>query len=520
MNKLRINTKNNSLEHAKINNLIKEVEKVKALDKTKIRLKTFKKQLQKELLTSNAMPMPMPMPMPTPIQKTIPPIQAPPISANKQEAQSTIASNDNNFKQFHINTDLAMKNVNATTHNKNSYISKLGLNTVSPDYTEKKPTQINNANLPIIQPDSEITINNMEQLPTEKYYKPSSASRIKTRKEKSTILLEKSRYIKLDDATDYIIVIPSYNRPELIQKKTLALLHRHAIDPARINIFVANQDQYILYYNSLPKSLYGKLIIGVLGLKEQRNYIMNYYPENINIVQMDDDLDKIVELMDKTMSKSKGKSTSKGIKTKRVVRPITDLDGFIRMAFLMCREKSIYLWGVYPLANPKFMSPKITTDLRFIVGPFWGIINRHNPALELTVNEKENSERTLQHYTLDNAVLRFNNIGIETRYYTNKGGMQDEGKNRKVEAFKSALYLHNKYPLLTKIYLKKKSGMPELKLLTKPLFSTKKIKSKAKSKTKGKILGKRIAIGIGKDKGKSKAANTRKSKSKSKSKKL
>jgi len=107
----------------------------------------------------------------------------------------------------------------------------------------------------------------------------------------------------------------------------------------------------------------------------------------------------------------------------------------------------------------------MTTDLRFIVGPMWGIINRHRPELKLTIDEKENAERTLQHWVIDHAVLRFNNIGIETKYYKNKGGMQNEGKNRKTEALKSVYYLHKKYPQLTKIYLGKKSGVPEIKMI-------------------------------------------------------
>jgi DNA-binding beta-propeller fold protein YncE len=35
------------------------------------------------------------------------------------------------------------------------------------------------------------------------------------------------------------------------------------------------------------------------------------------------------------------------------------------------------------------MTNTITTDLRFIVGPMWGMINRHHPNLELTIDEKE-----------------------------------------------------------------------------------------------------------------------------------
>jgi hypothetical protein len=268
---------------------------------------------------------------------------------------------------------------------------------------------------------------------------------------------------------DYRIAIPSYNRADMIQVKTLALLNRHGIPPIKIDIFVANRDQYDLYASKVPKFLYDQLIIGHLGLKNQRNFINNYYPEGEQIVQMDDDLSRIVELViqPRITNKSKLKSNSKSQQrnsVKKTLKPITDLDAFIKKAFNICRERGIYLWGVYPLANSRFMSPRMTTDLRFIVGPFWGIINRHRPDLHLTIDEKENAERTLQHYVIDHAVLRFNNIGIETRYYKNKGGMQNEGKNRKEESLKSVYYLHKKYPTLTKIYLGKKSGIPEIKM--------------------------------------------------------
>lgn len=303
------------------------------------------------------------------------------------------------------------------SHDNDNYVSRLGLDTVSKTYIEPKPTKIDLANIPLILPDD----------------------------------------ISLNSGNDYIIVIPSYNRVELIQSKTLKLLQHHKIDSRKIKIFVANKEQHDLYKNTIPATLYGEIIIGVIGLKNQRNFIMNYYPEGQQIVQMDDDLEKIVELT--TGPTADRKST-------RRMTDIKDLDSFIKRAFNMCKTKGIYLWGVYPLANARFMTPKITTDLRFIVGPMWGMINRHRTELKLTIDEKENAERTLQYYSMDGAVLRFNNVGIETRYYTNKGGMQDEGKNRKAEALKSVYYLHDKYPKLTKIYLGKKSGVPEIKMIT------------------------------------------------------
>ena len=293
-------------------------------------------------------------------------------------------------------------------------------------------------------------------------YRIKSKSKYKSKSKSQTNKTKKQDLINtyISKQSKYIIVIPSYNRPELIQQKTLSLLKKHTIKSSHIVIFVANREQYDLYKSKIPKTLYHKLVIGVKGLKNQRNYISNYYPEGTHIVQMDDDLEKIVQL-----NVENGKNGKNDKNSKKTIEPISNLDTFIKKAFLLCQTKNIFLWGVYPLANSHFMTNTITTDLRFIVGPMWGMINRHHPDLELTIDEKENTERTLQYWSMDGKVLRFNNIGIETKYYKNKGGMQNEGKNRKEEALKSVQYLHNKYPTITKLYLGKKSGVPELKLI-------------------------------------------------------
>jgi len=259
----------------------------------------------------------------------------------------------------------------------------------------------------------------------------------------------------------YVIAIPSYKRSDIIQTHTLAVLNRYNIKPEYITIFVANQEEYDIYIKALPKFLYNNIVIGLIGLKNQRNFINEYYPEGKFVVEMDDDIKNIMQLVVKRNSSKVSKSTKS---TKKTVKHIEDLDAFIRRAFEMCIESNIFLWGVYPLVNPYFMSYKVTTDLRFIVGPMWGMINRHRNDLKLTIDEKENSERTLQFWVADGAVLRFNNIGIETKYYKNKGGMQEEGKDRKEEALKSVYYLHKIYPTLTKISLTKKNGMPEIKM--------------------------------------------------------
>ena len=257
----------------------------------------------------------------------------------------------------------------------------------------------------------------------------------------------------------YIIAIPSYKRHITIKKQTLAVLEKHKIPSSIIYVFVANKTEEKLYRKSLDNSYQQNItiIVGKKGLKNQRNFISSYFSEMINIVQMDDDIKGIYKL---TNYNKKNRRENK-------LQTINGLDRFIKKAFHNCLATKTYLWGVYPVCNAYFMFEKVTDDLRFITGPFFGIINRHDTQLKLTLDEKEDSQRTLQYYVLDNRVIRYNNITIDTEYYKNKGGMQEEGKDRKKEALKSAHYLIKKYPDLTKLNISKKSGMPEVKLLNK-----------------------------------------------------
>ena len=406
------------VEKSKIDDLAKAIELLQENEATKIGIKTYIKNLQKQY---------------------------------EQPLDNILAKKDITTKSKGDN--IAEPSRRLTKDDIKTLIQHNKLDTVSPIPLEQPPT-------PLDKLQSRVTKSEPLIIPNIEAMQPASMP-LNTPETPETI--------KTPDNEDYIIVIPSYNRPDLIQVKTLALLHRHNINPNLINIFVANKDQRDLYQSKIPKFLYNEIIIGVLGLKNQRNFIIDYYPEGKHILQMDDDLDKIMELYRKSGSnarKTARKSVKKSVrKEARNMRPVQDLDRFIRNAFKMCHEKGIFLWGVYPLANARFMTPTVTKDLRFIVGPMWGMINRHRQELYSTIDEKENAERTLQYYTMDGAVLRFNNVGIETRYYKNKGGMQNEGKNRKEEALKSVYYLHKKYPHLTKIYLGKKSGIPEIRMI-------------------------------------------------------
>ena len=70
----------------------------------------------------------------------------------------------------------------------------------------------------------------------------------------------------------------------------------------------------------------------------------------------------------------------------------------------------------------------MTTELNYIVGAFYGIINRPKlKSIQLTITkengQKEDVERTIKYFIEDGIVLRFNKIGFTTKYYGKEGGL-------------------------------------------------------------------------------------------------
>ena len=211
--------------------------------------------------------------------------------------------------------------------------------------------------------------------------------------------------------SDYVICIPSYKRANFCNEKTLATLHKHKIDHNKIYVYVANKEDYDIYKETLDPSLYKKLVIGKKGLVHQRQFIMDQWPQGKNIVFFDDD----VESIDLSLSpRFKGHN----------------LDYFIKEAFDECVKNHSYIWGVYAVFNPFFRKTKseMSTELKYIVGAFYGIINRPKlKSIQLTITkengQKEDVERTIKYFIEDGIVLRFNKIGFTTKYYGKEGGL-------------------------------------------------------------------------------------------------
>ena len=153
---------------------------------------------------------------------------------------------------------------------------------------------------------------------------------------------------------DWVIVIPSYNRVDILKEKTLKLLQKHKIPKSKIYVFVADADQKKMYEEGLGDSV-DNIIVGVKGLPEVRNFIFDYFPKGKAIISFDDDVRGFIEY---------------DAKVKRHERPLRDLAGMFNRGFTECKKAGGRFWGVYPSANGYFMKPTVTTNLRFIIGSF------------------------------------------------------------------------------------------------------------------------------------------------------
>jgi len=270
---------------------------------------------------------------------------------------------------------------------------------------------------------------------------------------------------------DYVIAIPSYKRPNVIIDKSLKMLKTGGVPASKIVIFVANEEEHADYLESVPKDLYGKIVVGVKGITNQRKFIINYFPEGKCIVSIDDDVEQVEKM----------NGPNKLVKIKNV-------DAFFKAAFQELKKNGLYIWGIYPVRNPFFMKPNVSTSLKFIIGTMYGFINRHDRNLEPSsqIKEKEDVEQSILYYLKDGGVLRYNNTTIKTKFHS-EGGLGKKTAERFDNNEKAAEYLNKTYPDLVSIF-HRKSGMAEIRLASSNAKKTMKKKPKNVKTRKNKKI--------------------------------
>jgi hypothetical protein len=229
---------------------------------------------------------------------------------------------------------------------------------------------------------------------------------------------------------DWVIAIPTLSRVKKLGKSSLALLERHHIDKSRIFIFVVAEEE-AEYKAAFPEY---KIVVGVLGLTNQLNFIQNFFSLGQPIVRLEDDIDDVYRL--------------NGDKT----APVTNLAKFIDDAFELCKTKNVKLWGPtqYNHRNTMFLKPKISIGCYMCRGGFLGFINRQ---FQITQSVANDWEQCLEYSKLDGGVIRFDDVALKSAYYQ-PGGFGMAKKERLELCTTQIAVLVERYPTLCKINTK------------------------------------------------------------------
>ena len=255
------------------------------------------------------------------------------------------------------------------------------------------------------------------------------------------------------------IIINTAGRAETLSRKTLPLLESRGIDSSLIQLWVPNEESRDEYRRILdrpdleieiaPHDPTDKRldVIGIepVGLGRARNHVLRQYAPGSRLIFIDDDLTDI------------WRATSPTTRD-----PILDLPAFFDRAWLDLDATAATLWGIYPAPNPYFMKKRVRIGLTYICGGLYGILVTGRPHEYVTLDDKEDFERSIRHYLADGNVVRYEDVALGTQGYAGEGGLQLSRTPERVRL--ASEWLVHAYPGLCSLNLTKKSGWAEVRL--------------------------------------------------------
>jgi hypothetical protein len=245
---------------------------------------------------------------------------------------------------------------------------------------------------------------------------------------------------------DYKIAIPSYKRHNTIKEKTLKLLDNYNIDRNRITVFVADNDEEILYKKSLGDEY--KIVVGVPTIGKQRNFIEQYYSEGTYLMMFDDDIDSVMIKKDNNLEEIKNLETD-----------------VIQLGFNECIKNKNNVFGIYAASNPYFMEDRIYTKLCYIIASMFGVIVQHDKYLERQTNHGEDYEYSIRQYIKNGSVTRIDYVTVKSNYYREPGGLQEIRTKKYV--YDSIKWIQDNFQDYCTMYIRKSTGNAELRLRDK-----------------------------------------------------
>jgi hypothetical protein len=196
-----------------------------------------------------------------------------------------------------------------------------------------------------------------------------------------------------------IICIPTLNKPGALTSLELA------------NKIVGEENVYVFFHDETDMKAYKKnyiiknaVVTGLpRGIAAQRNAILNQFPEDTEMVMMDDDIKNFLRLRGTELV---------------AITPEQSLNE-LQNCFQTLKNNQAKLFGLYPIKNPFYMSPRINNK-GFIIGTVMGIIN--NPLrFDENLHTKEDYDYTLQNIRVYKKVARFDYLTTDAAHDTMGG---------------------------------------------------------------------------------------------------
>jgi hypothetical protein len=198
------------------------------------------------------------------------------------------------------------------------------------------------------------------------------------------------------------------------------------VDPEIVTIWVT-PGQESDYRATAPRGM--RVEPGEATLHANRNFASSMTPERAEIVWCDDDVTGWVALSGST------------------THPVRDVTSYWISFFEVAQKERVSLWSVAPTPNPFYMSPRTKLGLYYAYGAHYGVLNR--PDLPVTLEAKEDYERTLLHYESDGGVLRFDFFSMHASDVgRTPGGLQDTLIDRETLAIAEVQSLMTRWPSL------------------------------------------------------------------------
>ena len=155
--------------------------------------------------------------------------------------------------------------------------------------------------------------------------------------------------------TEYIIVIPSYDRHKKLKETTLEYLKRQNINLEKVYVFVANEDELKKYkkHINIPSL---NFVVGEKGIVKQSKCIEDHFPKGKRIFRLDDDISSVWErprLNTEYKPEKLKKDFPNSITRKELCETIEiDLDLFIKTGFSKLDDLGLNMFGVNKVQKP------------------------------------------------------------------------------------------------------------------------------------------------------------------------